>query len=104
MTLVEALRSLLKEVPNKSLGICQNLEDHLRVQRPFEWHEAIKSWEGYNPEGSVVCPVENNVFVHLEDNRKWDKRTKFGKRRYSLLNHLIKYYEALENESSKSIS
>lgn len=104
MTLVEALKSLLKEVPDKEFGICCNLEDKLKVQRPLGWSEAIKSWDGFITGGSVVCPVENDVMVHLDDQRKWDKRTKFGKRRYSLLNHLIKYYEELENESSETIS
>lgn len=100
MNLVEALKSLLKEVPNKRVGICDNLEVHLKVERPFGWYEAIKQWEGFDPLGSVIVPVENDVFIHLDDTRKWDKRTKFGKRRYSLLNHLIKYYEEIENENS----
>ena len=99
MNLVEALKSLLKEVPNKQVGICDNLQVHLKVTRPFGWKEAIRSWEGYEPGGSVVCPVENNVYVYKDNTRKWDKRTKFGKRRYSLLKHLIKYYEERENES-----
>jgi hypothetical protein len=76
----------------KKSGICQNLEILGAVRNTSDFYEGVQNWDLWDND-SIVCPVEGCVFKYTEDNRKWDKRTKYGKRRYDLLNHLIKFFE-----------
>ena len=92
MKMSEALKSLLENVPDKSKGICENMEKLGAFRSKSIWESAIENWPLWEND-SVICPVEGCVFVYLFNLRKWDKRTTYGKRRYNLLNHLIKFYE-----------
>jgi hypothetical protein len=92
MKISDALKSLLVNVPNKTVGICQNVDNTNVYMRKLCFEEALRSWPLWDND-SLACPVEGCVFIYLDNNRKWDKRTKYGKRRYDLLNHLIKFFE-----------
>ena len=92
MKMSVALKSLLVNVPNKTVGICQNIDNLVSGLFKPRFEEALGSWPLWDND-SNACPVEGCVFKYLENTRKWDKRTKYGKRRYDLLNHLIKFFE-----------
>lgn len=85
-----ALKTLMKHVPRKDVGICTNFV--LVSERGSDvLRKGILGW--YKRTGDISAPVEGSFEGYLGNKRKWDKRTKFGKRRYELLNHLIKFYE-----------
>lgn len=111
--ILEALRNILFTGPsNPYLGICNAVNEYL-----FDKHEivcdaelddeltrATETWpdksdsEAY-PVGSwTIRP--SNLFWHHCDNQKsmWDPETRYGKARLALLNHLIDYFQKLENQ------
>lgn len=85
-------------------GICKNFENtcgrDLDVVMRY-WEISYADWPGFS--GSLAYPVkgvgvrsepDNDARVTYHDTpNKWDRRTKYGKARYALLNWLIEQFE-----------
>lgn len=104
----EALKALRKNQKFPSLGICHNVEftmngdSYIFYDVPNALREAFKEWPNFS--GNLGFPIpdtRNNTtldavsmyFYAAEQNSVWSKRTAYGRLRYDLLEHCIKYFE-----------
>lgn len=105
IALKESLESLLEQIPNKKLGICNNVYDVLKQK--YELPVAISGLDllkqtfvdlGYN----LTYPVEYHFLKDenlakiefYEGGQKWDqKKSKYGKFRLLLVKEVIEYLE-----------
>lgn len=92
---LRALKQIKEEGPTVHNGICANLEDRLR--KYGNWHayylmpELCKAWPELNGNDRSY-PVGTDTFDPCHS--KWDLATPAGKRRWRLLNWLIKELQA----------
>ena len=105
---------LVRANPDKSIGICANYaevaEKHTPII-PVDLDPLFLLWEHYS--GRIVYPIpattvkedevpalfsQPEVQYNRAYNRRqlWDKRTKYGRLRHELLDHLIYWSEVLE--------
>jgi hypothetical protein len=68
----------------KDFGLCENV-----LYYGFPNMEAFKSWPPFN--GNYVYPIEGDSTAFNANDRKHDRRTKYGKLRLSLAKHCLEY-------------
>ena len=83
---------------NADWGICTNLEFSLRGECFYRWRitskQAFEDWPKFS--GSESYPVPSNcsespAWAYVSFN-KWSKYSEYGRDRWGLLEHLIKWY------------
>jgi hypothetical protein len=72
---------------DKHHGLCDNvlIETHY-----FDYWDALfETWPSFS--GSLAYPIEGDSSKYATNNRKHDRRTKYGKLRLSLAKHCLEY-------------
>jgi hypothetical protein len=93
----EMLEAYIKtgECRDKRQGLCDNvlIDNHY-----FDyWDAAFKTWPPFN--GSLAFPIEGHSSLYATNDRKHDRRTKYGKLRLSLAKHCLQHVmNELEND------
>lgn len=100
--ILEKLKELQKNVPDPNHGICMNLDILLNNNIDGSNHimKYFDEWFGnksaYPVEGKAESNTDNiNKVGYLNNPKKWDISTKFGKKRHELLQRLIDTYKQL---------
>lgn len=87
-------------IEDKNKGICFNMNWKLGKVHPLEYsgfiHNAFEEIFGEY----IPSPVEGDIVSYLENNRKWDKETEMGLRRFDLLDKMIAYAEKQLGEAA----
>ena len=73
-----------KVVDSEGSGLCDNVLD-----LNFPYHNVFNTWEHFN--GSWSFPVEKVAYEYSSNERKHDRRTKYGKLRLSLAKHCLEW-------------
>ena len=73
-----------KVVDSERSGLC-----HSVLHSGFPVYAVFNTWEHFS--GSSIFPVEKDVDVYLFNERKHDRRTKYGKLRLSLAKHCLEW-------------
>ena len=71
-------------VTEKDWGLCSNA---LHVDIPN--CALFSTWEHFS--GSYASPIEGNIIAYIDNDRKHDRRTKYGKLRLSLAKHCLEW-------------
>ena len=96
---------------DKDWGICGNVtEVMLNLSYPdsykhtflSQFYHTVKGWIHYSgctnyPIPSHVPGMSERVMFYSKDHPNWDRRTRYGKLRYDLLNYLISEFQYLSN-------
>lgn len=98
----EALEQLKTKTPNKSNGICLNVQvlscdlDIFSIRRDYFYYcvSAYRDWPKYTGDGDYPVPHhEEDPDVAFDFKPLWDRRTQYGRDRWELLDHLIVWYK-----------
>jgi len=81
-----------------SKGICFNLAWKVDAKRGGSAEYFIEECFIHIFGKHVCSPVEGDLVSYLNNERKWDKETDFGLRRYDLLDKMIAYAEEQLNK------
>ena len=73
-------------VQDKRWGLCDNV-----LRWDFPVRVVFESWEHYTLRGSYAFPIEANSSDYVNNLRKHDRRTKYGKLRLSLAKHCLRW-------------
>jgi hypothetical protein len=69
-------------------GLCDNVLLPWVVSG-IRWRDVFPAWASYN--GNCVYPIEGGSTAYIDNGRKHDRRTKYGKLRLSLAKHCLEY-------------
>ena len=72
-----------KVVDSERSGLC-----HSVLHSGFPFYTVFNTWEHFS--GSLAFPVEQNAYIY-HNQRKHDRRTKYGKLRLSLAKHCLEW-------------
>lgn len=97
-TLLEALIQLKTKGPvRKDAGICWNID--LGIRSWFDKEkikQAFTTWPHFSGNSSYPIPsthYPDPSYAYDRTDNLWDRRTKYGRLRWDLLDHLIEYLE-----------
>lgn len=96
--LLEALKQI-REQPKPRLGICFQLEVRLRALPTDPWRSKLRGlfrrWPQFSGSADfpVPHPTEPACIAYNETANMWDRRTKYGQARWSLLEFCISELE-----------
>ena len=107
---VEVVKSLLKIKAgdySEDWGICSNIEFSRMPSRACEYwvdtrEAAFMDWSKFSGDRHFPVPCgesEIKARYAYENFNKWSKRSKYGRDRWDLLDHLIRWYSAKAKES-----
>jgi hypothetical protein len=85
----EMLESYIKtgECGRKDWGLCANV---LIENADLDyWDDAFLTWPSFS--GSLAYPIEGDSTAYHANDRKHNRRTKYGKLRLSLAKHCLEY-------------
>lgn len=99
----------IRENPDKRKAICANVGDIIPDRLYMKWSlikvQAYADWGKYSGDTTYPIPSTKENFSRCEmfsyaweNENFWDRRTKYGKLRHELLDHLIQWFEKHESK------